>query len=165
MSGERRLLLSRLSYTILQPMHYMQDVDVPGSTSCGVYRQPYSLKRPLSFVDLHDVGEVAAAVLADPQHHAAATYELCGADTLTGHEVAEIMAGIAGSEVSAQEVAASEVVSRLKDAADYTIDGMLRLFMHYDRYGITGNPNVLRWLLGREPTSFSDYVRRELRLR
>ena len=159
---ERRLLLSRLSYTILQPMHYMQDVDVTASVSSGVYRQPYSLERPLSFVDLHDVGEVAAGVLADPARHVAATYELCGADTLTGHEVAAMLATVAGSEVRAEEVAPGEIVSRLTDAPDYTIDAMLRLFLHYDRYGITGNPNVLGWLLGREPTSFADYIRREL---
>ena len=159
---ERRLLLSRLSYSILQPMHYMQDVNVAASVSSGVYRQPYSLERPLSFVDLYDVGEVAAGVLAEPAQHAAATYELCGADTLTGHEVAEILSTVAGSEVRAEEVEPAEIVSRLTDAPDYTIDAMLRLFQHYDRYGITGNPNVLGWLLGREPTAFADYVRREL---
>ena len=143
-------------------MHYMQDVDVAASVSSGVYQQPYSLERPLSFVDLHDVSEVAAGVLADPMRHVAATYELCGADTLTGHQVAEILATVAGSDVRAEEVAPSEIVSRLTDAPDYTIDGMLRLFGHYDRYGITGNPNVLGWLLGRAPTSFADYVKRAL---
>ena len=162
LAAERRLLLSRLRYTILQPMHYMQDVDVAASVSSGIYQQPYSLERPLSFVDLHDVGEVAACVLADPAHHAAATYELCGADTLTGHEVAEILTTVSGTKVRAQAVAPAEIISRLIDAPDYTIDGMLRLFGHYDRYGITGNPNVLSWLLGRAPTSFADYVKRAL---
>ena len=75
LAAERRLLLSRLRYTILQPMHYMQDVDVVASVSSG---------------------------------------------------------------------------------------GMLRLFGHYDRYGITGNPNVLSWLLGCAPTSFTDYVKSAL---
>jgi hypothetical protein len=37
---------------------------------------------------------------------------------------------------------------------------MFRLFGHYGRYGITGNPNVLSWLLGRRPTRFDEYVRR-----
>jgi hypothetical protein len=47
-------------------------------------------------------------VLTDPGRHRFATYELCGADTLTG------------------------------------------------------NPNVLTWLLAREPTSFAEYVSRAL---
>jgi hypothetical protein len=104
-------------------------------------------------------------VLAEPAHHVAATYELCGADTLTGREVAEILTTVAGSHVRPEEVAPADIVSRLTDAPDYTIDAMLRLFLHYDRYGITGNPNVLGWLLGREPTAFADYVRRELGVR
>lgn len=159
---ERRLLLSRLRYTILQPMHYMQDVDVPTVVSSGVYRQPYSLDRPLSFVDLQDVGDASAGVLADPARHADATYELCGADTLTGHQVAETIATVAGSKIRAEEVAPEEIISRLTEAPDYTIDGRLRLFRHYDRYGITGNPNVLTWLRDQDPTSFADYVRREI---
>ena len=159
---ERKLLLSRLRYTILQPMHYMQDVDVAVSVSAGVYRQPYSLERPLSFVDLQDVGEVAAGVLADLAHHAAATYELCGADTLTGHQVADILTREANREVRAEKVAPADIFPGLDKAPDYTVDAILRLFGHYDRYGITGNPNVLSWLLGRPPTSFAEYARRAL---
>jgi len=45
---------------------------------------------------------------------------------------------------------------------DWRSDAMVRLFDHYGRYGITGNPNVLGWLLGRPPTSFEEYVRRSL---
>ena len=33
---------------------------------------------------------------------------------------------------------------------------------HYDAHGLIGNPNVLRSNLGREPTRFVDFVKREL---
>ena len=46
--------------------------------------------------------------------------------------------------------------------AEYAYDVMYRLFGHYSRYGITGNPNVLTWLLGRKPTTLREYVQREL---
>ena len=46
---------------------------------------------------------------------------------------------------------------------DYTIHGIQRLCIYYDRYGLTANPNVLTWLLGRKPTTFVEYVRRELK--
>src|SRR5919205_588035 len=62
LAAERRLLMSQLPFTILQPMHYMQDVDVVATVSDGVFRQPYSLDVALSFVDLVDVGQVAALV-------------------------------------------------------------------------------------------------------
>ena len=35
---------------------------------------------------------------------------------------------------------------------------MLTMNQHYDQHGFLGNPNVLRWLLGREPNSYENYV-------
>ncbi|GAB3379608.1 SDR family oxidoreductase [Amycolatopsis echigonensis] len=157
---ERHLLGSRLPFTILQPMHYMQNVAVRDCVDSGRFRQPYSLDQPLSFVDLADVGAVVAAILSAPAEHRWATYELCGSDTLTGHEIAQILSEVSGTLVRAGEVPVDAVLP--EGAPDYTIDGFTRLVNHYDRYGILGNPNVLRWLLGREPATFADYVRREL---
>ncbi|HLI02464.1 MAG TPA: NmrA family NAD(P)-binding protein [Acidimicrobiales bacterium] len=162
LAAERRLLMSRLAFTVLQPMHYMQDVDVPAAVSGGVFRQPYSLDVPMSFVDLVDVGEVAASVLSDPGGHRFATYELCGVDTLTGWQVAAAVGEAAGRPVAAERIPADAVLESMGHVPQYTRDGLRRLFAHYDVYGLTGNPNVLRWLLGREPTSFAEYVRREL---
>jgi uncharacterized protein YbjT (DUF2867 family) len=156
---ERHLLASRLPFTILQPMHYMQNVNVPACVASGRFRLPYSLDRPLSFVDLADVATVAATVLSSPHERRWATYELCGTDTLTGHEIAETLTRLNGTAVRAEQVTAEAVLP--EGAPDYTVDGFIRLCTHYDRYGIRGNPNVLQWLLGREPTTFADYVRRE----
>ena len=100
-------------------------------------------------------------MLSAPGHHALATYELCGADTLTGREVAAAIGDVAGRDIQAERVPMEAVLARMSDAPQYTRDGFRRLFGHYDVYGLTGNPNVLRWLLGREPTSFRDYLRRE----
>lgn len=162
LAAERRLLMSQLPFTILQPMHYMQDVDVPAAVTAGVFRQPFALDVSMSFVDLVDVGEVAALVLSGPERHRLATYELCGSDLLTGHEVAAAIGKAAGRDVSAERIPTATALERMGEAPQYTRDGMRRLFAHYDVYGLTGNSNVLRWLLGREPTSFRDYVRREL---
>lgn len=160
LAAERRLLLSRLPYTILQPMHYMQNVEIASVVSQGVHRQPYSLDVPLSFVDLVDVGEVVAMVLNDPAYHCLATYELCGTDQLTGREIASVVSAVTGREITAEQVDARDVLAGMSAASDYTRDGFRRLFAHYDSYGLTGNPNVLRWLLGREPRTFTEYVRR-----
>jgi uncharacterized protein YbjT (DUF2867 family) len=162
LAAERRLLMSRLPFTILQPMHYMQDVEVSSVVAEGVYRQPYSLDVPLSFVDLADVGEVAAMVLSDPAPHVLATYELCGTDTLTGREVAAEISKVAGREITAEFVDPDQILAGMAHAPGYTRDALRRLFAHYDSYGLTGNANVLRWLLGREPTTFRDYVSRDV---
>jgi uncharacterized protein YbjT (DUF2867 family) len=157
---ERHLLGARLPFTVLQPMHYMQNVNVRDCVDSGRFRQPYSLDRPLSFVDLADVGAATATVLSAPAEHRWATYELCGKDILTGHDIAATLTTVGGTPVRAEQVPVEAALPT--EAPDYTIDGFTRLVNHYNRYGILGNPNVLRWLLGREPTSFTEYARREL---
>ncbi|HUZ09115.1 MAG TPA: NmrA family NAD(P)-binding protein [Acidimicrobiales bacterium] len=161
---ERVVLLSRIPFTILQPMHYMQNIDVGHVVAEGVLRQAYSLDTRLAHVDLEDVAEVAAKVVGDPRHHYA-TYELCGQDFCNAHELARIIAAESGHEVTASQVElpvpAEAGISPSEDD-DHRHDALFRLFDHYGRYGITGNPNVLGWLLARAPTGFGEYVRRSL---
>jgi len=162
---ERVVLLSRVPFTILQPMHYMQNIDVARVVEGGVFRQPYTLETPLAHVDLDDVAEVAALVVADPARHRFATYELCGDDFHNAHDLARIISTASGRPVVAELTPfPTGVVAgpHPSEADDYRLDAMTRLFDHYGRYGITGNPNVLSWLLGRPPTSFDEYVRRSL---
>jgi uncharacterized protein YbjT (DUF2867 family) len=161
---EREVLLSRMSFTILQPMHYMQNIDVNRVVEEGALHQPYSLDTRLAHVDLEDVAEVAATVVGDPHHHYA-TYELCGRDFRSARELAQIITAESGRAVTASQVAPHDPVHGggvPSEADDHHHDAMVRLFDHYGRYGITGNPNVLGWLLGRQPTSFAEYVRRSL---
>ncbi|MGO8687356.1 MAG: SDR family oxidoreductase [Candidatus Dormibacteria bacterium] len=163
---ERSVLLSRIPFTILQPMHYMQNIDVRGVVERGVLPQPFDLDTPLAHVDLEDVAEVAALVVGDPRHHFA-TYELCGSDYLSARELAAVVEAISGRPVVAQRVPVAHAFSgaageRPTEEDDWRRDAMVRLFDHYGRYGITGNPNVLGWLLGRPPTSFEEYARRSL---
>jgi hypothetical protein len=42
----------------------------------------------------------------------------------------------------------------------FTSDALERMFVYYNRHGLTGNSNVLGWLLGRKPTDVPEYVRR-----
>ena len=162
---ERALLLSRMPFTILQPMHYMQNIDVARAVAEGVLRQPYSLDTRLAHVDLEDVAEVAAKVVVEGGRHHFATYELCGDDFLNAHELAHAISAESERPVAAELVpfpAGAIAGTRPSEESDYRLDAMFRLFDHYGRYGITGNQNVLCWLLGRPPTGFAEYVRRSL---
>jgi uncharacterized protein YbjT (DUF2867 family) len=161
---ERAVIESPIPFTILQPMHYLQNIDVAATVDTGIYGKPHSAESRLAHVDLEDVTEVAAQVVGDPRHHYA-TYELTGSDFVTGHEIAALVAELSGRPVAAEVIALDDIVSphrqRLAEA-EFTYDIMYRLFGHYSRYGITGNPNVLTWLLGRPPTTLREYVQREL---
>ena len=161
---ERAVLGSPVPFTILQPMHYLQNIDVAATVSGGVHRKPFSPDTRLAQVDLEDVTTVAARVVGDPHHHYA-TYELCGSDHVSGHEIAAVIAELSGRTITTElqpitDFARSERRRRAEDEFPY--DAMYRLWGHYSRYGITGNPNVLTWLLGRPPTTLREYVVREL---
>ncbi len=155
---------SGLDYTILQPMHYMQNFDPLQIADEGVFRLPYSLTMPLSFVDLVDVAEVAARTVIE-DGHIYATYPLCGTDLLTGMEIAAQVAKRSGVAVRGEEIPVGEFIAAISGGHPlprYTVDALHRLFTYYGLHGITGNANVLRWLLGREPGSFAEFVDRGL---
>ncbi|MFJ5780168.1 SDR family oxidoreductase [Streptomyces sp. NPDC093094] len=161
---ERVVVESPIPFTILQPMHYLQNIDVARTVRTGVHRKPFSHDTRLAQVDLEDVTTVAAKVAGDPAHHWA-TYELCGSDHVNGHEIAALIEEVSGVPVTTElqpigDFASSERQARAEDEFPY--DAMYRLWGHYSRYGITGNPNVLGWLLGRPPTTLREYVVREL---
>ena len=46
---------------------------------------------------------------------------------------------------------------------DITRDEAERLILFYTRRGLRGSPNVLRWLLGREPTTVHEWIESQLR--
>lgn len=163
---EEYLINSDLNYTILQPMHYMQNIRIPDAIRDGVVRQMYNLDRRLSHVDMADAAEAAAKVLTEDGHYGA-TYELCGepTDYISANEVAGIISKVSGKTVRAELLSLDAFLSsdRAAHMGDYQKQGMRRLFEYYGEHGIFGNPNVLTWLLGRRPTTFEEYVRREMR--
>jgi hypothetical protein len=145
----------------------------------GVMVQPFDLDTPLQHVDLDDVTEVAALVVGDPQHHHATyelcgcdhlnARRLAGViQEVSGRSVvpqqvpvtAAFMAGTPsegrgthpdgpGAPPVPPGAPAGDPANLRSEDDDWRHDAMVRLFAHYGRYGITGNPNVLGWLLGR----------------
>ncbi len=69
---------------------------------------------------------------------------------------------VLGREVRAEAVSLEQMEknARAAGANDDRIAQMLTMNKHYDQFGFRGNPNVLRWVLGREPNTFEEYVRR-----
>ena len=163
---EERLFESGLSYTILQPAVYMQNVLAYWNqiVEQGIYPVPYAVETRLGMVDLEDVAEVAALVLTEPGH-VGATYELVGAEPLTQTEVAAILSQQLECPVRAQAASLDEWERRARASgmSDYAVETLLRMFRFYERYGFWGNSRVLTWLLGRSPTTFSAFVERTAR--
>jgi uncharacterized protein YbjT (DUF2867 family) len=160
---EELLFSSGLPFTILQPTAYMQNILAgwPAIRRQGIYAVPYPVESRLSLVDLEDVGEAAATVLSEPGH-AGATYELVGTAPLTQLQVATVLTEQLGGLVVAQETPLSdwERNARAIGLGDYAVTTLLQMFRYYAAYGLVGNPNALRWLLGRAPTTLAEFVAR-----
>jgi uncharacterized protein YbjT (DUF2867 family) len=145
---ERLVLLSRIPFTILQPMHYMQNIDVAHVAAEGVLRQPYSLDTRLAHVDLEDVAEVAAKVVGEGTDHHYATYELCGDDFQDAHELARVISAESGRPVTAEQVplpAGTTAAPGPSEADDYRLDAMFRLFDHISQHEISLADPISDW--------------------
>lgn len=160
---EELLIESGLQFTILQPTAYMQNILGHWKTirDQGIFPVPYSIEAKSSLVDLNDVAQTAAEVLTN-RGHIGATYELVGTKAVSQAEIAETLSAELDQPIKAQEISLRdwEQTARTSGMGDYQVDALLKMFAYYDQYGFAGNTNVLRWLLGRDPTTFEAFVQK-----
>jgi uncharacterized protein YbjT (DUF2867 family) len=165
MRVEELLFASDLDVTVLQPTAYMQNILAGWReiADAGIYRVPYPVESRLSLVDLDDVAEAATVVLTQ-QGHGGATYELVGTWPLSQIAVAEMLSEAVGKPVRAvaEPVEDWETRARAIGMADHQRDTLAKMFRYYAQHGLSGNPNVLGWLLGRRPTTFGEFARRAI---
>lgn len=160
---EELLFASGLPFTILQPTAYMQNILAHWDQIIekGRYPMPYSPETRLSFVDLEDVAEAAAIVLTEPGH-IGATIELVGTPAISQIDIAGLLADQLGRPVEAEVIPLEEWerVAKSSGLGDYQVLTLIKMFCYYESYGFTGNSNALSCLLGRQPTSFAEFVKR-----
>ncbi len=158
---EEALFKSGLSFTILQPAAYMQNLlgYREAIFAEGVYAVPFSIDARQSLVDLKDVAEAAAMVLTEPGH-ANAVYELASPDAPSPREIAALISERIGRPIQAEEIDRREWEARARanGMPDYAVDTLIKMFSYYELYGFLGNSNVLGWLLGRPPRRFAQFL-------
>ena len=160
---EEEIFRSGLPFTILQPCAYMQNVLAYREqiATTGRFTVPYSVYSRFALVDLVDVAQAAATVLTE-QGHAGAIYELAGPAKLSSEEIAQALADQLRQPVNAVQTPLEswEESAIASGIPSDTIEALAAMFRYYDRYGLVGNGNVLGWLLGRRPTSLSEFAAR-----
>jgi NAD(P)H dehydrogenase (quinone) len=158
---EEQLIASGLQFTILQPAVYMQNIlsQRESILDQGIYKVPYPTETSLSFVDLQEVAQVAAAVLTESGHENA-TYPLAGTPGVSQAEIAASLSHIANRVVKVEEVTLAdwERQARARGLGDYQVETLVAMFRYYARYGLPGNPQVLRWLLGIPPMNMESFL-------
>lgn len=161
---EHLLRHSALRWTIIQPAMYAQTVLAFFDAEAGELIPAFDTAKPFAPIHEGDLAE-AAAVIHSEDGHVFATYELAGSEILDSAVMAERLGAVLGRPIVARKVSADALVPRVAAARGYTPEQAreLRLMLdHYDGHGLVGNGNVLRMILGREPTSFADAMRDSL---
>ncbi|MBL8100345.1 MAG: NmrA family NAD(P)-binding protein [Anaerolineales bacterium] len=161
MRVEEMIFESGIPFTILQPAPYMQNLlaNWKSITENGVLRIPYSINSKFSFIDLEDLAEVVKIVLTEPNHKNA-IYELAGTEPMSHIEVAEIFSKILKREVRAEKMGIRGWRLGVTGLSEYALENLVRMFEYYDKWGLVGNPNILKWILNREPNSFKKFISR-----
>lgn len=160
---EEVLINSGLSFTILQPCAYMQNLrgQWPQIRDEAVYRVPYRAETRLSLVDLQDVANAAVVVLTEPGH-LNAVYPLCGPAAPSQIEVAQMLSQHLSKPVRTQVIDRADW--RRQAAANglggYAIDTLLKMFAYYDQFDFVGNNKTLEWLLARPSATFPQFIAR-----
>ena len=82
---------------------------------------------------------------------------LFGAKTATSAEVSNVYAKTGASDFAGNELAAEGDLR-----GDIVRDAAERSVLFYNRRGLKGSPNVLKWLLGRNPTTVEEWIETQL---
>jgi uncharacterized protein YbjT (DUF2867 family) len=161
MRVEEMLFESGIPFTVLQPAPYMQNLLATWKSinEEGVLRVPYSVHAKFSFVDLEDVAEAAKIVLTE-SGHVNAVYELAGTNPTSHAQIAEILSQMLWRDVRAEKEEIGDWKLRAHGLSEYALENIIRMFEYYHQWGLVGNPNVLQWILKREPTSLDQFIQR-----
>ena len=163
LDAEEELIESGLPYTIVQPIRYMQHLAMIWKKvlDTGVHNMPFNVDVKFNVADLRDLAEATAIVATEPGH-LYITYELAGPEALSQRDMAATISRVIGREIRAEALSLEQVEknARAAGAGDDRVTQMLTMNKHYNQFGFRGNPNVLRWILGREPNTYENYVKR-----
>ena len=160
---EAALARSPLETVVLQLAAFMQILpsleDIARDSWIG---RPYAVDKPLAWVDLADVGEVAARALMEDDL-VDGTFELASPGMRSLADVAGLISEHLGQPIEARRISLADwaAVRGETFSSPYREECYVAMFEYFDRYGFKGgNALVLSHLLGREPTTWPEFVAR-----
>ncbi|MFC9427209.1 NAD(P)H-binding protein [Streptomyces sp. NPDC056987] len=161
-SAEEAVRGSALEWTVLRPANFMQNFDEDvfhASLTAGELALP-SGAVPEPFVDLEDVADAAAAVLAEPGRHAGRTYELTGPRALTFAEAVELISRASGLPMTYRQVSPAGYTAALVEEGWGEDDArhLTAMFELMERGLLAGTTDGVATLLGRAPRTFEEYA-------
>ncbi|OAA43659.1 NAD(P)-binding domain protein [Metarhizium rileyi] len=174
---EEHLFLSPITcWTILKPVNFMDTFPLARlvAQEKPVLDKWWSPNYASSLVSLKDLAEVSAKVLNEREPHYLAEYPLCSTAPIAETEVVKLVERRIGRHIEVRvpslEAGSDNLMEFLygdktgktgnhgDPRGDLVRDTVERLILYYNRRGLQGSPNVMRWLLEREPTSVEQWI-------
>jgi len=76
---------------------------------------------------------------------------------------AETFSQVLRRDVKAEIMTIEDWKLGIAGLSDYALENLVKMFEYYDRRGLMGNPNVLTWILRREPNSLESFAERVMK--
>ncbi len=163
--AEAYLKESGVRHTILRPNIFMQNV--VGLYAAGIAADGRISQNAgagvISWIDIRDIAASAVAVLAQPDQHEQAVYELTGPEALSFEQLARLIATVLERDVAYVPVSDDDVRSGLLDsgAPEWLADDLTGLFaFHRDSRAARVTDHVLQ-LTGHAPRGLEDLIREQ----
>jgi uncharacterized protein YbjT (DUF2867 family) len=163
-SAEEAVRGSALEWTVLRPNNFAQNFDEDlfhAPLVAGELALPAG-ETPEPFIDIEDVADVAARVLAEPGRHAGQIYELTGPDALTFAEAVEMISRASGQLITYKQITAAEYTALLVEQGVGAQDAehVAEMFVLMDGGPLATTTDGVASVLGRPARTFEDYVLR-----
>jgi len=156
---EEHIRTTGLAYTFLRDNIYADFVPHLAGED-GVIRGPAGQGRA-AFVAQDDIAEAAAAVLARPDDHAGAVYDLTGPESLSLAEAAEILTEVRGRAVTYHPETVEEAYASRASygAPPWQVDAWVSTYTAIAAGELDGVSDAVPRLTGRPATALADVVR------
>lgn len=158
---EKRVLASGVPATILRPESFMQNIPAffAGSIKSDGAFYAAGGTAPIGFVDVRDIGAVAAKVLTS-DGHAGKTYTVTGPEALNYSQVAAKLSALLGTPVKYVALTQDQLKQSMQGMGmpPWQVEALAHLQAYYtDGPGakVTGD---VRAVLGREPIRFDQFL-------
>jgi uncharacterized protein YbjT (DUF2867 family) len=160
---EDALIKSGLTYTILQPAMFMQNLGfIWSKIEQGLFEWPWDPARKYAMLDTEDLGEVIRVVSEQPRFRGG-TYELCSPDTISVIDMAEQLSAALRKPLRTArgDADAWAVGMTAAGASAWSIQTVLGMCRFHDAHGYDGgNSLVLEMILGRHARTYRDFAAR-----
>lgn len=163
---ENYIKQSGLRYTILRNSFYadLLMAGVPHALETGDFGAPAGDAK-ITYIPRNDLAEAAAVVLATPENHINATYDLTGTKGVTHSEIASYIAAVTGKKIQFVDLPRDVHIGILQSISlpDHLVVALSGLYVGAKKGDYETVSNDFKTLVGRPPQTVENFVSEALK--